>query len=289
MIYSKIIGVRFNKVGKVYDFSAEGFDIAKGDFVIVETSRGRQIGEVVIVTENFSTENDSIKPIIDIATPREMVNRELLNQQEDEILQYAKNRANELQIAGVKFLNASYSYDGTRMLVTYSSVNDEKIETKTLRYDIQKAFSPVTNVELRQLGPRDVAKITTGMGACGMALRCCSSYLTEFNSISIKMAKEQGISLTPAEITGMCGRLRCCLGFENDYYVECRKSLPKRNKRVTTPHGEGKVVEVYPLRQSVLVDIPDVGKREFKIDEITVEDTPKQVSPDEKTDTKPKP
>jgi cell fate regulator YaaT (PSP1 superfamily) len=116
---------------------------------------------------------------------------------------------------------------------------------------------------MRQIGPRDVAKILGGMGACGLETRCCSKFLTEFSPISIKMAKEQGISLTPSEITGMCGRLRCCLIYEYEQYVAARKELPKRGKRVVTPQGEGKVVDVYPLRNAVVVEIEGTGWREF--------------------------
>jgi cell fate regulator YaaT (PSP1 superfamily) len=115
---------------------------------------------------------------------------------------------------------------------------------------------------MRQIGPRDVAKIIGGMGACGLETRCCSQFLTDFSPISIKMAKEQGISLTPNEITGMCGRLRCCLIYEYDQYVEARKNLPKRNKRVVTPRGEGKVVDVLPMNNKVIVLLEgEEGKR----------------------------
>ncbi len=117
---------------------------------------------------------------------------------------------------------------------------------------------PKSQVEMRQIGPRDMAKILGGMGACGMENRCCSKFLTEFSPISIKMAKEQGISLTPQEITGMCGRLRCCLVYEYEQYSEARKELPKRNKRVVTPLGEGKVVEVNPLQMTIRVEIQDL-------------------------------
>jgi cell fate regulator YaaT (PSP1 superfamily) len=136
-----------------------------------------------------------------------------------------------------------------------------------LRHDMQKLFQPV-QVELRQIGPRDMAKMLGGMGACGMEKRCCSRFLTEFSPISIKMAKEQGISLTPTEITGMCGRLRCCLVYEYEQYVEARKELPKRNKHVVTPLGEGKVIDVNPLMMSIQVEIPEVGIREFANDEV---------------------
>ncbi|HRF96570.1 MAG TPA: regulatory iron-sulfur-containing complex subunit RicT, partial [Aggregatilineales bacterium] len=122
-------------------------------------------------------------------------------------------------------------------------------------------------VEIRQIGPRDVAKILGGYGACG-ELRCCSTFLTDFSPISIKMAKAQGISLNPTEITGVCGRLRCCLVYEYEQYVAARKTLPKRNKRVGTPAGIGRVVEVYPLTDSILVHLEEAGRQMFKREDI---------------------
>lgn len=127
---------------------------------------------------------------------------------------------------------------------------------------------PRSRIDMRQIGPRDVAKILGGMGACGLETRCCSTFLTEFSPISIKMAKEQGISLSPSEITGMCGRLRCCLIYEYEQYVRARKQLPKRGKRVISPQGEGKVVDVYPLKDAVLVDLGDIGEFEFNREDL---------------------
>lgn len=270
--YQLVIGIRFSRVNKIYHFDAKEFqNIDLNDYVIVETSKGRQIGEVVQIMHDFEVEGEPLKSIDGIATPREMIARETWNSRKEEIIQFCKQRVIELNLKDIRILDAEFSYDGSRITVTYSSSIEDKIDLKTLKYDIQKAFSAPT-VDIRQLGPRDVAKVIGGMGACGLACRCCSRYLTEFSSISIKMAKEQGISLTPTEITGMCGRLRCCLVYENDYYVECRKHLPKKNKRVVTPQGEGKVIELFPLRDAVLVDIPEVGKREFKRDQITFEE-----------------
>jgi cell fate regulator YaaT (PSP1 superfamily) len=134
-----------------------------------------------------------------------------------------------------------------------------------MRSDMQRVYGPA-QVELRQIGPRDVAKALGGMGACGLESRCCSKFITEFSSISIRMAKEQGISLTPTEITGMCGRLRCCLIYEYENYVEARKLLPKKNKRVITPDGEGKVVDVSPIREMVTVELPEIGRKEYHKD-----------------------
>lgn len=270
--YELVVGIRFSRGSKIYHFDAADFrTIDLKDYVIVETSKGRQIGEVVQVLHDFEAEGEPLKSIEGLATPRELIARETLNSKKTEVIQFAKQRVKELGLKEIRILDAEYGFDGSRLTVTYSCSIEDKVDLKTLKYDIQKAFS-VPVVDIRQLGPRDVAKLIGGMGACGLACRCCSRYLTEFSSISIRMAKEQGISLTPTEITGMCGRLRCCLVYENDYYVECRKLLPKKNKRVVTPQGEGKVVELFPLRGAVLVSIPDVGKREFKRDQITYED-----------------
>ena len=271
-IYDKVVGVRFAPVSKAYYFDANGFDLQVDDYVIVDSIRGNQIGKVVKILSDYVNEGEPLKLVTRPATPKDLVAKELFNQKKDETIAYAKKRLSEMNLPGVKILDVEYSYDGTRLQVNYSSDNDEKVDLKALKYDLLRNFPSISMVDLRQLGPRDVAKTIAGMGACGMACRCCSRYLTEFNSISIKMAKEQGISLTPAEITGMCGRLRCCLVYENDHYVECRKKLPKKNKRVMTPQGEGKVIEVFPLREAVLVDIPDVGRREYKKDQITYDD-----------------
>lgn len=271
-IYEKAVGVRFAPVNKAYFFDANGFDLDLDDYVIVESIRGRQIGKVVQVMNDYKNEGEPLKVVLRPATSKDLVARELFNQKKDEAIVFARKRLTELNLKGVKILDAEFSFDGSRLQINYASDNDEKVDLKSLKFDLLRNFPSVNSVDLRQLGPRDVAKSVPGMGACGLSCRCCCRYLTEFSSISIKMAKEQGISLTPAEITGMCGRLRCCLVYENDYYVECRKKLPKKNKRVITPQGEGKVVEVFPLRDAVLVDIPEVGRREYKRDQLGFED-----------------
>ena len=162
---------------------------------------------------------------------------------------------------------ADYSFDGSRLTIQYSSEAEKKVNLNKLRTALRRTY-PRSRVELRQIGPRDVAKILGGMGACGLGSRCCSTFLTEFSPISIKMAKEQRISLTPSEITGMCGRLRCCLVYEYELYVEARKKLPRRKKRVVTPLGEGIVVDIYPLKESVQVELESGGQHEFPHDDI---------------------
>jgi cell fate regulator YaaT (PSP1 superfamily) len=178
-----------------------------------------------------------------------------------------RERASQLHLHDVKIINAEFNFDGSRLTFMFNSENEDKVELKSLRQDLGKRYTG-SQVEMRQIGPRDVAKVLGGMGACGLEKRCCSKFLIEFSPISIKMAKEQGISLTPAEITGMCGRLRCCLVYEYENYLAARKELPKRGKRVSTPQGEGKVLNVNPITMAILVDLPEIGKREYAREEI---------------------
>jgi cell fate regulator YaaT (PSP1 superfamily) len=268
-----IVGVRFNRVGKVYHFDATNLvDLRPGDSVIVETSRGWQLGIVAnIVSEPVAPEG-GWKTVERKATPRDLVLRQIWQAREEEVVETCRRRSKELNLE-IKVIQAEFSFDGARLVVMFCSESEEKVDLKSLRQDMQKIYAP-SQVELRQIGPRDVAKIIGGLGACGLESRCCSKFLCDFNSISIKMAKEQGISLTPNEITGICGRLRCCLFYEYDHYLAERAKLPKRNKRVVTPVGEGKVIDVIPLQGIVIVDLPDAGYRQFKREELKWDNEP---------------
>jgi cell fate regulator YaaT (PSP1 superfamily) len=265
----RIIGVRFSKVGKIYYFDASGYDgVQLQDHVIVETSRGLQLGEIVMfVQDRPQTQETTIKAITRMATPRDLVLRQTWQQKEGDVVLAAQNRVRELKLEGVKIVGAEYSFDGLRLAILYTTESEDKVDLKSLRQDMQRAYGP-SQVELRIIGPRDVAKMLCGMGACGIESRCCSRFLSEFSSISIRMAKEQGISLTPTEITGMCGRLRCCLIYEYEQYVLARQELPKRNKRVITPKGEGKVLDVSPIRRAIYVELADGTRQEFLADDL---------------------
>ncbi len=254
-----IIGVRFMRVGKIYHFNATGHSVQAGDRVIVETTRGRQLGEVVMLVEpeKQSSPNGGYKHIEGVATPRDLALQQFWQAKETEAMITCRERAHQLGLpeAGIKVVRAEYSYDGQRLTFLLAGPDDgSKIETRSLRDDMQAVYRD-QQVGLRQIGPRDVAKLIGGMGACGLEARCCSMFLTEFSPVSIRMAKEQGISLNPEEITGMCGRLRCCLVYEYEQYVAARKQLPKRNKQVFTPKGQGKVVDINPLKQTVWVEV----------------------------------
>ena len=248
-----VAGVRFHKVGKLYHFDYEAFpDLQVGDYVIVETTRGRQMGEVIAFAPADQDGRD-YKSIMRIATPRDLMLQSHWEAQQAAALDTLLMRVKEQGgYPGVKFVAALYNYDGTTLTFLYSC--EDKVNLSRLWNEIGRDFT--AQIELRQIGPRDVAKLLGGFGACG-ELRCCSTFLTDFSPISIKMAKMQGISLNPSEITGMCGRLRCCLVYEYEQYVQARSQLPKKNKRVGTPHGEGKVVDVHPLQDAVTVYVDE--------------------------------
>lgn len=256
---SEFVGIRFQKLGKLYHFKlGENRDVQPGDNVIVETKRGRQLGQIIAFVEPESVHRSSnVKSIESLATPRDLVLKQVWESKELDALITCRERATESGIQDVKFLKAEYSFDGSWLTISYTSEN-KKLDIKSLQRALNRMFR--SRVELRPVGPRDVAKIMGGYGACG-APRCCSTFLTEFSPVSIKMAKAQGISLSPQEITGMCGRLRCCLVYEYEQYVEARKHLPKKGKRVETPYGRGKVLDVRVLRDSVLVGL-DNGERQ---------------------------
>lgn len=264
-----IVGLRFQKVGKIYHFDADNFrDLRPGDFVIVDTSRGRQMGQVIqIVMDPSEAGFSGLKPIIRKATPQDLLIKQNWQQKETEVVNTCRSKVTDLSLVDVKIIGAEFSIDGNRLSIMYCSEAGEKTDLRGLRRSMQRVYQQ-THVEMHLVGPRDEAKILGGMGACGLENRCCSTFLTDFSPISIKMAKEQGISLTPTEITGMCGRLRCCLVYEYEQYAETRKSLPKKNKRVLTSQGEGRVVDILPLKQTVVVELDQGGQREYMKHEI---------------------
>jgi len=263
-----IIGVRFTKIGKVYHFDGSAVsDVKVGEHVIVDTSRGKNLGEVAILLNETppAPDNGGWRRIERRASPRDLLLKQSWQSKQTEAMIECRARAAELHLEGVKIVAAEYNYDGSRLAFLFSTESEDKVDLKSLKRDMQKQF-PTPVIEMRQIGPRDVAKLLGGMGACGLENRCCSQFLTEFSPISIKMAKEQGISLTPTEITGMCGRLRCCLVYEYEQYVAARKELPKRNKRVVTPKGEGKVVDIMPMSNTVMVLLDsEPGERNYPV------------------------
>ena len=253
---SQIIGIRFTRTGKIYHFDSSNTpELKVGEYAIVDTARGDHLGEVVECLEETPANNKGgLKKALRQATPRDLLLAQTWKEKETEALTQCKEIASKMKLPKVKIIKADFNYDGSRITYLYHREGDKKVNLKNLSKVMQKKYAK-TQVEMRQIGPRDVAKIIGGLGACGQEKRCCTMFLCDFSPISIKMAKAQGISLAPGEITGMCGRLRCCLIYEYEAYKEARKTLPKRKKRVTTPQGEGKVIDLNPLTETVIVQL----------------------------------
>lgn len=265
-----IVGVRFSKIGKNYYFNANHIkNIEIGDFVVVETSRGWQLGEIMEITNEIdSSLKTSMKNVDRKASPTDLIKKQQLNEKEEIAVVNCKNIARDLKIQGIKIVSIEIGFDEKSMSILYSSPEENEIKgldnfQKRLREEYIKM-----RVELHKIGPRDAAKYFGGMGACGLESRCCTQFLNDFQSISIKMAKIQQISLTPSDITGMCDRLRCCLNYEYEQYAEILRDFPKRNQFVATPLGEGRVIDIIPLQNKVVVELAEEGERIFDVQEI---------------------
>ncbi len=245
-----LVGIRFQAVGKVYHYNATGFpNLKTGSWVVVDTARGRQMGQVATLKPPRS-HGGPYKRIERLASGRDMAMRHYYEQKELEAMISCRAESAALKLP-IKIVRAEYAFDGQTITFLYSSDQEDRVEVGDLRERMSHFYR--ARLEFRQISPREVAKILGGMGACGIEERCCSKFLTEFSPISIKHAKEQNLSLNPNDITGMCGRLRCCLVFEYEQYVAAKNRLPKLKSMIGTPSGEGKVVELLHLRDSVKV------------------------------------
>lgn len=266
-----VVGIRFSPVGKSYYFDASAIeDVKLGDNLIVETSRGWQLGQLVQIVEDREVRKKMrYKPVDRLATSEDLKKKEILDAKASEALEFSHEILIAKKFRGVKVVSAEISFDEKILSFLYSTESEKQINFNSIIREI-KEKTQVQKIDFHKIGPRDVAKYYGGMGACGLDVRCCSRFLNKFESISIRMAKTQGISLTPDDITGMCNRLRCCLKFEYCNYVEALKGMPKRNKRVKTPMGAGKVKDVSPLRKTVIVTLDDYGIKEFDIEEIEI-------------------
>jgi cell fate regulator YaaT (PSP1 superfamily) len=267
---TNVVGVRFQKLGKLYHFKVREEDgIEPGDHVILETRRGRQLGQIMAyIKPEAAHSQHNMRYVKRKATPRDLVMKQAWESKELDALITCREEADRMKIRDAKFVKAEYNFDGSWLTFHYTTEN-KKLKVNKLRRSMQQRFN--TRIEMRMIGPRDVAKIMGGYGACG-APRCCSTFLTEFSPISIRMAKAQGVSLSPQEITGMCGRLRCCLLYEYEQYVAAKKTLPKRGKRIGTPYGEAKVKDVRVIRESVIVEIEGERREIFREDIVPLEE-----------------
>ena len=265
----KVIGVRFRNAGKVYYFAPGDLKIEQGDHVVVETARGVEYGYVVLGIKEVEEDKivQPLKSVMRVATPEDDEKAESNREREKEAFAICqeKIRKHELEM---KLIDAEYTFDNNKVLFYFTA--DGRIDFRELVKDLAAVFK--TRIELRQIGVRDETKILGGIGICGRPL-CCHSYLADFVPVSIKMAKEQNLSLNPTKISGVCGRLMCCLKNEQETYEELNSKLPNLGDFVTTPDGlKGEVQSLSVLRQlvKVVVNLENDEKeiREYKVGEL---------------------
>ncbi len=248
---SKVVGVRFKNSGKVYYFDPLEFNIAVGDGVIVETSRGVVFGDVAeaprtIPDEQFTMQ---LKPVIRVATPEDHEQRSLYARKEKEALGICQTKIEEHGLE-MKLVDVEYAFNGSK--ITFYFTADGRVDFRELVKDLAGVFK--SRIELRQIGVRDEAKMLGGLGICGRPI-CCSSFLSDFIPVSVKMAKEQNLSLNQTKISGICGRLMCCLKFEQSCYESMHKIMPKVGKEVMTPDGLGTVLDNNVISETTNVKV----------------------------------
>ncbi len=255
-----IVGVRFKKPGKIYFFDANNFTIEKGSFVIVETVNGYEYGEVVIANRQLPEEKivNPLKKVIRIATNKDIKQYNENKAKEKEALKICQEKIKKHNL-DMNLIDVEYKFDNSKILFYFTA--DGRIDFRELVKDLAAIFK--TRIELRQIGVRDEIKRLGGNGMCGREL-CCCSFLGNFETVSIKMAKEQNISLNPSKISGNCGRLMCCLKYEQDVYEEKLKRLPKIGAIVKTEDGVGEVCGVETLKERIKVKFTDADDTFYK-------------------------
>src|SRR5262249_22876924 len=244
-----VVGIRFRPAGRIYYFDPANQKFTNGQYIIVETSRGVEAGRVVIATKKIPRNDlsDPLKPVLHLATEEELRMMLSFKSKEKEALVLCHERVVQHKLP-MKLVEAEYTFDGSRL--TFYFTADERVDFRALVRDLAATFH--TRIELRQIGARDQAKLQGGLGPCGKTL-CCSSWITDFGIVSIKMAKEQGLPLNPSKISGVCGRLMCCLSYENDNYIQAKQRMPQIGTVLNRPSGLGKVVSINVPQNSVEV------------------------------------
>jgi cell fate regulator YaaT (PSP1 superfamily) len=248
----EIIGIRFKPVTKVYYFDpAEHRDLAENDPVVVETARGEELGWVEMPLRMVPDEEikGTLKTITRRATPVDLALMEDYRAREAQALMRCRDKVAELRLP-MKVVRAEYSFNGRRLLFAF--ISEQRVDFRELVRVLARSFK--TRIEMKQIGARDEAKLIGGYGRCGREL-CCTTWLTEFHPVSIRMAKQQDLPLAPSEISGLCGRLLCCLAYENGQYTDFKKTLPKVGTQVLTPQGKGVIVGLNVLTESALVEL----------------------------------
>lgn len=286
----RVIGARFKKVGKVYYFLCEGFEVKYGDFLILETSRGIEFGKCVVPPKfiDEDTLGNPLKKCIRIANEEDERIHNENKIKEKEAFKIAQDKIKEFKL-GMNLVDVEYTFDNNKIIFYF--IAEGRVDFRDLVKNLASIFK--TRIELRQIGVRDEAKSVGGIGTCGRPL-CCSTFLGDFTSVSIKMAKEQNLSLNPSKISGMCGRLMCCLKYEQDTYEDIKKRTPGIGSIVETEFGDGEVIGASILKERVKVKIEINNEeiiKDIKIDNVKVKfdngrklkfnDVPKELFEDE--------
>ncbi len=255
-----VIGVRFQNAGKLYFFDPGSFWPTPGDFVIVETARGIEFGEVVVPVRELSTPQLSapLKQVVRIATEQDVEHARENKAAEKEAYAICQRKINEHKL-DMKLVSVEYTFDNSKILFYFTA--NGRVDFRSLVKDLAGVFR--TRIELRQIGVRDEAKMLGGLGPCGRPI-CCGAFLGDFQPVSIKMAKEQNLSLNPTKISGVCGRLMCCLKYEEENYEQTRKRMPKVGKEVVTPDGNGVVWDLNIIKETVRVRLQKGDSSELK-------------------------
>lgn len=250
-----VVGIRFKDSGKTYYFDPGDLELHQGDMVIVETVRGPEMAKVAYERQDVSESEivGELKPVIRMAEPSDFERMQLLQARHEEVLARCAEKVREHNLP-MNLVKAEYSFDGSRL--TFYFTAEKRVDFRLLVRDLARTFK--SRIELRQIGPRDEAKLLGGIGPCGRVL-CCATFLPDYARVSIKMAKDQDLPLNPAKISGVCGRLLCCLSYEHEQYVEMRAELPRKGAWVKTPDGPGEVVAVNVLKQTVTVQLAKSG------------------------------
>lgn len=260
----KVVGVRFKKAGKIYYFDPNGMALEPGADVIVETSRGLEYGEVVVPVKEVEEEEivQPLKQVVRVATPEDREIMEVNKKRQREAFQIGLEKIAKHGLP-MKLVDVEYTFDNSKLIFYFTA--DGRVDFRELVKDLASVFR--MRIELRQIGVRDEARMIGGLGPCGRAL-CCATFLGDFAPVSIKMAKEQNLSLNPTKISGICGRLMCCLRFESEVYRDVMDELPNVGETVETEAGEGTVVDIKPITESVVVQMPDNGTVEVKVKDL---------------------
>lgn len=276
----RIVKVQFSHAGKLYDFNAGDLQLKSGDQVIVETERGRSIATVIVPPVELDAPNlqETMKKVMRMANPDDVAALARIRAKEAEAFTFCQGKIAERSME-MKLVKVEYLFDGSKAIFFFTA--DGRVDFRELVKDLAHQFH--TRIEMRQIGVRDEAKMVGGIGICGREL-CCSTFLRDFAPVSVKMAKEQSLALNPTKISGQCGRLLCCLGYEFDTYCNLRQGMPKCGKRVQCGCNEGEVVKVDILRGSFTIKTDDDRQVEIRKDECApdtiIERPKKQATPD---------